>query len=78
MKKKENQFKPNTYVFECHRCGCTAFKCIKDGYSLCYQCNKKYSWVSAFDTWVPHAMSAEEYIIKVLRKKWDPKKKKFL
>jgi len=60
------------------RCGSTGFKLMSDGYVGCFQCNKRYSYVSAFEAWVPHAMSAEEYLIKVLGKQWDPKEKKYV
>lgn len=68
----------NNYIFECMKCGCTAFKLLSDGYTGCMQCSKKYSWVSGFKNWIPHTMSAEEYIIKVQKKEWDPKKLEFV
>jgi hypothetical protein len=68
----------NNYIFECMRCGCTVFKLLPEGYTGCAQCNKKYSWVSLFNNWVPHTMSPEEYLIKVMNKEWDPVKQAFV
>jgi hypothetical protein len=60
------------------RCGSTGFKLLPGGYVSCFECNKKYSYVSGFNSWVPHAMSAEEFLIKIEGKKWDPVEQKFI